>query len=283
MFVDKHKNETEENVEQIIALVATESSEAIESIEPKVDTIEATAPQIDENENEDATLNTAVATAAPSAPVIDDIEDEPAPSSSASAPPMHHAASLYPKLMDMKSGHGMAKTAISSSIERITLQPFTNEQLKELYHNPELHMADAFETDFINTELNNTHKDHPLHELLKKYSHSRYNLKVNMLDLHAYIKCFQENSQKVWIIENRITTYEGVCADGERIRKNELYEYAALNEPTFQKVASTLNNTLQLVCYNFMTNLYACESYRTQVSTHSYQSYQFFPFQIYDR
>lgn len=174
---------------------------------------------------------------------------------------MHHGNLLYPKLADMTG------TAIASSSERITLQPFTNEQLKELYHNPELHMADAFEIDFINTELNNTHKDHPLHELLKKYSRSRYNLKVNMLDLHAYIKCFQENAQKVWIIENRITSYEGICADGERARKNELYEYAVLNEPTFQKVASTLNNTLQLVCYNFMTNLYACESYRTQVSS----------------
>lgn len=254
----------EQDVQKTNAEVATE---------PTIDAIEASAPLDHATENEDVILNTvttttttAVEATIPSAPAIDDIEDEPQSSTHST----QHVNLLYPKLTDIKSGRDMVRNAaITNSSERITLQPFTNEQLKELYHNPELHMAVAFEIDFINTELNNTHKDHPLHELLKKYSRSRYNLKVNMLDLHAYIKCFQENSQKVWIIENRITTYEGVCTDGERIRKNELYEYALLNEPTFQKVASTLNNTLQLVCYNFMTNLYACESYRTQVS---YQS-----------
>lgn len=126
---------------------------------------------------------------------------------------------MYPNLINIQSLDLAHRTK-----ERIILQPFTNEQLKELYFNPELQTAEAFESEFINTELNNTHKEHPLYELIKKYSHSRYNLKVNMLDLHGYIKGFQENAQKVWIIENRITTYEGVCTDGERIRKNELYE-----------------------------------------------------------
>lgn len=108
--------------------------------------------------------------------------------------------------------------------ERIILQPFTSGQLKELYHNPEMHLADAFEVDFIHNELNNPHKNHPLHELIKKYSQCRYNVKVNMLDLQGFIRAFQENSHKLWIIENRITSYEGNCADGERVRKNELYE-----------------------------------------------------------
>lgn len=259
MSVDNQDTEKEDNDQKTnTAEVAIESTETIEISEPKVETIEATAPLIDAIESEDT-----VPISAPSAPVIDDIEDE-LPSKLANQ--TQHASLLYPKLAGMlQTGHDMTLNAVSRPSERITLKPFTSEQLKELYHNPELYMAEAFEIDFINTELNNTHKDHPLHELLKKYSHSRYNLKVNMLDLHAYIKCFQENSQKVWIIENRVTSYEGVCTDGERIRKNELYEYAVLNEPTFQKIASTLNNTLQLVCYSFMTNLYACESYRTQV------------------
>lgn len=152
---------------------------------------------------------------APSAPAIEDV-DEPQIDQ-----PLQNL--LYPNLQNVQS-LGQAINLVQLTKERIILQPFTNEQLKELYHNPESVLAEAFEAEFINTELNNTHKDYPLYELIKKYSHSRYNLKVNMLDLHAYIKCFQENSQKVWIIENRITTYEGVCADGERIRKNEIYE-----------------------------------------------------------
>lgn len=152
----------------------------------------------------------------PSAPAIEDDDKLQMDS------PLQHL--LYPNLQSIQSIGQAVSSAQQQTREQIVLQPFTDEQLKELYNNPELAVAEAFEADFINTELNNTYKDHPLYELIKKYSHSRYNLKVNMLDLHAYIKCFQENSQKVWIIENRITTYEGVCADGERIRKNELYE-----------------------------------------------------------
>lgn len=150
----------------------------------------------------------------PSAPAIEDMPQTDQPQCDQSM-----ANLLYPNLKSVQ-----AHDLVRSSKERLILQPFTKEQLIELYNNPEVSLAEAFETDFINTELNNTYKEHPLHELIKKYSHSRYNLKVNMLDLHAYIKCFQENAQKVWIIENRIKTYEGVCADGERVRKNELFE-----------------------------------------------------------
>lgn len=158
-----------------------------------------------------------IAASAPSAPEMED-EDT---NVSQMEKTLHKL--LYPNLESMQS-HEFEANLVQSTEKRIILQPFTYEQLKELYNNPESTLADSFETNFINTELNNSHKDHSLYELLKKYSHSRYNLKVNMLDLHGYIKCFQENSQKVWIIENRITSYEGVCADGERVRKNELYE-----------------------------------------------------------
>lgn len=178
---------------------------------------EATTENVEEEQPEaivdNESINTAPEISTPSAPCFEDF-DEPQTDQ-----PLQKL--LYPNLQMVQS---LAVDVTQATKQRIILQPFTNEQLKELYNNPELLVAETFESDFINTELNNTHKDHPLYELIKKYSHSRYNLKVNMLDLHGYIKCFQENSQKVWIIENRITTYEGVCADGERVRKNELYE-----------------------------------------------------------
>lgn len=151
--------------------------------------------------------------ASPSAPAIEDLD------TSEVEQPL--AKLLYPNL---KSIEAMAQITSSPTKHRLILQPFTNEQLKELYNNPEMLAAEAFESDFINTELNNTHTNHSLFELIKKYSRSRYNLKVNMLDLHGYIKCSQESAEKVWIIENRTHSYDGVCADGERVWKNERYE-----------------------------------------------------------
>lgn len=201
---------TEEKPAQLV-----EPVELVDSEQTTTTTTKAiTAPDVINNAENDITT-TETAPSAPSAPEIEGDNDMPQMTQLSANP-------MYPNLKSIQSFDLAAHLQYTK--ERIHMRPFTFDQLKELYHNPELHMADAFETDFINTELGNTHKDHPLYELIRKYSHSRYNLKVNMLDLHGYIKCFQENAQKVWIIENRITSYEGVCADGERVRKNELYE-----------------------------------------------------------
>lgn len=154
----------------------------------------------------------AEAVAVPSAPTFDDLEETAAQAAPASVP------------AHLELSHLPATKCETPTDGRIVLQPFTSAQLKELYDNPELRAADAFEADFIGNELSSPHRSHPLHDLIKKYSQSRYNLKVNMLDLQGFIRAFQENSQKLWIIENRITSYEGNCADGERVRKNELYE-----------------------------------------------------------
>lgn len=158
--------------------------------------------------NEGPASNATEITLTPSAPVIEEPIEKTTPTKM-----------MYPDLKKLETIRTNSLT-----VERIILQPFTSVQLKEFYSNPEVVLAERFETDFINNELNNPYKDHPLFDLIKKYSQSRYNLKVNMMDLQDYIKSFQQNSQNVWIIENRINSYEGVCNDGEKIRKNELYE-----------------------------------------------------------
>lgn len=180
---------------------------------PKLENLQA-ENNVESAKIENETIEQTIETFVPTAPVIDEIEK----TSSAQTSPNKL---LYPNLKSLVTG---SLTQSKNAKERIILQPFTSVQLKELYHNPELVLAESFEHDFIDNELNSSYKEHPLFDLIKKYSQSRYNLKVNMLDLQDYIKSFQQHSQNVWIIENRINTYEGICNDGERIRKNELYE-----------------------------------------------------------
>lgn len=45
------------------------------------------------------------------------------------------------------------------------------------------------------------------------------------------------------------------------------FRNATLNNDKFQKVSTNLNNIMQLVCDNYITNAYACESYKMQVSS----------------
>lgn len=132
----------------------------------------------------------------------------------------------YPDLQGMQKLEETVQSGLKQKVrEKISMKPFNERQLKELYHNPELILADEFETEFISNELSCTYKDHPLFDLLKRFSQCRYNLKINMLDLHSFKRSFEDDSTKVWKIEKRELKYSGTCADGERIFKTEIYEY----------------------------------------------------------
>lgn len=153
----------------------------------------------------------------PSAPTIDDL-----PVASESSVPKHVQ---YPNLHEMSRVEPTTMSGLQQSDhQQIVLTPFNEIQLKELYHNPEWVLAEGFETDFIGKELGGAYKEHPLYELIKKYSQSRYNLKMNMLDLQNYIKTVQVNLEDVWKISTRTIYYEGVCLDNERVQKSERYE-----------------------------------------------------------
>lgn len=154
---------------------------------------------------------------APSAPAIEDV--------SIATCEQTKPIIQYPDLKEMRKTEPNTVSALHQrQPEIIQLKPFNEEQLRELYHNPELRLAETFETEFINNELSCTYKEHPLYDLIKKYSQIRYNLKINMLDLQGYIKAFQQNSKNVWVMENRVMSYEGTCKDGIKCRKSEPYE-----------------------------------------------------------
>lgn len=75
---------------------------------------------------------------APSAPCFEDLEQPQTDQ------PLQKL--LYPNVHMLQS---IDLDGIKATKQRIILQPFTYEQLKELYNNPELLMAEAFETEFI--------------------------------------------------------------------------------------------------------------------------------------
>lgn len=159
---------------------------------------------------------TEIAVDAPSAPVFEDEDVKQCDLK---------AQVQYPDLKSMQKQEERTQSGLRlRSKDRILMKPFNERQLKELYHNPELVLADEFEAEFISTELNCTYKDHALFELLKRYSQCRYNLKINMLDLHSFKRMFEENSEQVWKVEKRELKYSGTCGDGERIFKTEVYE-----------------------------------------------------------
>lgn len=172
--------------------------------------------------NDDSKL----ATAPPA--MIDSMVEDPLPTA-----PVEQTGSLlsrpiiaYPNLESMQNIEAIATRpkAIRTPNDRIILKPFTHHQLKEFYANEHLKAAQTFECEFIGAELGSNYKDHILYELLAKYSKSRYNLKVNLMDLENFKQSFQQHRDTVWLIENRTVQYSGICKDGVCVNKSENYE-----------------------------------------------------------
>lgn len=125
----------------------------------------------------------------------------------------------YPNLKEMQQIEQKTHMIEQKKI----LKPFTKTQLKELYQNPEIILAETFEEEFISNELNFLYREHQLYDLLKKFSQSRYNIKINTIDLHGFRKAFETNIDGVWKIENRKKVYNEVCQDGVNVSKSLNY------------------------------------------------------------
>lgn len=134
---------------------------------------------------------------------------------------------LTPKLQypDLKEIQHELLNVKPNNVERIKIKPFTMMQLKELYANPEVQLAQQFETEFINIELNANHKSHILYELLIKYSRCRHNLKTNELDLQGQQNALLKDSTNIWERSTKTLKYQATCGDAVIVSATETYEY----------------------------------------------------------
>lgn len=174
----------------------------------------------------------------------------------------------YPKLVDMSA----LEAELSAPIEQesamiaspIHCKPFSREQLSELYCNPEIPMAELFENQFIDAELQSNHRDHTLYDLLVKYSKSRYNLTINRVDMESIGKSIPDDAADFWKIESRSVRYSAKCRDGAVVNKNEFYNFAVLDEPFVDRVQSLLTESTNLICTSSFS-MYNSEIWRIEI------------------
>lgn len=172
----------------------------------------------------------------------------------------------YPQLI----GVDAFEAELSAPIEHgtttagIKCKPFSKEQLKELYCNPEIPMAELFENEFITAELQSNHRDHPLYDLLMKYSKSRYNLMINNVDMETIRKAIPDDTLQFWNIESRNVRYSGKCKDGTMVNGSEFYNFAVLDEPLVDKVQALLTDATNLICTSSFS-MYNSEIWRMEI------------------
>lgn len=173
----------------------------------------------------------------------------------------------YPKLI----GVDEFQAELSAPVEHVEheapqmkCRPLNTEQLKELYCSPEIQMAETFENEFINAELQSNHRDHPLYDLLMKYSKSRYNLMINHIDMQSINKSIPDDVSKFWTIESRNIRYSGKCQDGTVVNGSEYYNFAVLDEPLVDKVQSLLTDSTNLISTSSFS-MYNSEIWRIEI------------------
>ena len=98
--------------------------------------------------------------------------------------------------------------------------------MEQLYSNTKIDEAQHFENEFISKEMNENQKqivDHPLHNLLRKYSLSRVQMKINRLNIKSLHKKCSDNLSKVWKMEKKIIMGSGNCSDGQLVSVSHYY------------------------------------------------------------
>lgn len=128
----------------------------------------------------------------------------------------------YPTLDSLMETEHNKSQKTTTSLNK--LKPFTAEQMKELYFNPLIPLAQQFENDFITTELNTDYTKYHLYELLTKYLNSRCNLRRNDGDLKNLNKTVESQRDELWTYEKKYLKYSATCSDANVISATETYE-----------------------------------------------------------
>eukprot|EP00794_Sanderia_malayensis_P020418 gene20418-22431_t len=146
-----------------------------------------------------------------------------------------------------------------------TLSPFTEEQLKLFYFNPELEQVNVFIDQFLQNTLKVTHE---FFELVNTYQKCRSGLVQVSHDIKTRKENVKENSKKIWTPKQCQFKAESYCQDKVKVQKVVDYEQMKFNEyeatavnKELKEIRSMLHEDYQLKCYNSQLARVRIENY----------------------
>lgn len=199
-------------------------------------------------DSEEAVMTTEI-DCEPSAPNFEAEEEE----SAKPVPKIHSKLAfdktIYPNLQELAPSAGMQ---ISEKImSPLTVKPFTQLQMEQLYANCEIQLIEMFETEFVEKELrDNSIQEHPLYALLKKYGKSRSKYLVNLRNIAHLTKNLDSSYKKIWRIEKRNVASQGTCDCGKAVRASHSFEHAVFDEEVNSDMSRNLKELLTSSCFN---------------------------------
>lgn len=140
----------------------------------------------------------------------------------------------------------LPKQETSQAIQE-PLQPFTKEQLAQLYSNPELEASREFEICFVQSELRTAALNkHPLHELITAYAQARDKQRHNANELDRLRQELKGCEESAWILENSRVSGRSQCQDGISVSVSHRYQTCRLQRPVLERISQIQNQINRL-------------------------------------
>lgn len=175
----------------------------------------------------------------------------------------------YPDLNKMKileQENNIPKIIPKTKVLEIYLEPFNEDELKQFYDNPELKLAEQFQDQFIEAELNSkVLVTHILYDLLMKYSKYRSCIKTIDFDLVNCMKECKSKQSVAWEVKENTITRKSKCGDGELLQTYQIYQIAELNENVVNNLLKELQKLLSLGFYDYTNNSFQYIAFKIQI------------------
>ncbi|XP_070191920.1 ectopic P granules protein 5 homolog [Littorina saxatilis] len=177
--------------------------------------------------------------------------------------PMAHRT-LYPRV------------PVMDSASEGRFQPMSDEQLQQLYYNPELLANERFVDEFVEKEEKKT--SHEFHDIVMNYYRSRKSLLSVEEDLKLLRQNYDRIQAELWIIHKRNAPVEGQCADQSRVSKVHTYEQCELNQDAVSNMAGTLLSIRSEMQGDLALFAYSSQMSRLQVESYLHQLFMGCPY-----
>ncbi|XP_073818455.1 ectopic P-granules autophagy protein 5 isoform X2 [Musca autumnalis] len=135
------------------------------------------------------------------------------------------------------------------------LEAFSQDQLKQYYHCPELTMVQQFEMEFLTNSLLETHEQDPLYAALQEYYHLQSKLTMNLHDVKKFRKEAAAAQEHIWVEVPITKTFSEKCGDKVEVRETVTYNIVQVDGKNLEAATSSLTVLFDIISNTYTSNL----------------------------
>ncbi|KAL1427864.1 hypothetical protein MTO96_003196 [Rhipicephalus appendiculatus] len=159
---------------------------------------------------------------------------------------------LYPELSEIPES-------------RMTMRPFTEEQVIALYQNAWLKERKTLVAEFVSLNQEKKLNHHELYKLLENYLRSRELLAATVCTVRELEEDIGKHEACVWDIVPDVVTGKGRCVDNKRVTGEHYFQRALYNDDAASLMTSSSQKLLKLLGEKHVLYMHNASTLRIQI------------------